>query len=66
MLEHGHPEHLSVVDSGKLWQDGHLILDRLGTAAHDKEDGSDSLGDRLSSVSFDCHQKTQMAHSFSF
>ena len=38
----------------------------LGTTADDKEDDSDSLDDRLSSASFYCHWKTQMAHSFSF
>ena len=37
-LEYGHQEHLSVVDSGKLWRDGHLIVARLGTTADDKED----------------------------
>ena len=65
VLEHGHQEHLSIVDSGKLWQDGHLIVARLGTTAGNKEDGSDSPDDKLSSISFDCHQKTQMARSFS-
>ena len=65
VLEHEHQEHLSIVSSGKLWQDGHLVVDRLGTTADDKEDGSDSPDDKLSSVSFDCHQKTQMARSFS-
>ena len=55
VLEHEHQKHLSVVDSGKLWQDGHLIVDRLETTADDKEDDSDSLGDRLSSTSFDYH-----------
>ena len=38
MLEHGHQEHLSIVDSGKLWQDGHLIVARLRTTADNKED----------------------------
>ena len=38
VLEHRHQEHLSVVDSGKLWQDEHLIIARLGTTADDKED----------------------------
>ena len=55
VLEHEHQEHLSIVSSSKLWQDGHLVVDRLGTAAGDKEDDSDSLDDKLSSVSFDCH-----------
>ena len=64
VLEHEHQEHLSVVSSGKLWQDRHLVVDQLGTTAGDKEDGSDSPDDKLSSISFDCHQKTQMAHSF--
>ena len=40
-LEHGHQEHLSVVDSSKLWQDGHLIVAQLGTAVDDKEDDND-------------------------
>ena len=66
VLEHGHQEHLSIVDSGKLWQDGHLVIARLGTTVGDKEDGSDSPDDKLSSVSFDFHQKIQMTHSFSF
>ena len=65
VLEHEHQEHLSVVSSGKLWQDGHLIVDQLGTAADDKEDDSDSPDDKLSSISFNCHRKTQMARSFS-
>ena len=65
VLEHEHQEHLSVVSSGKLWQDGHLVVARLGTAAGDKEDDSDSPDDKLSFVSFDCHRKTQMARSFS-
>ena len=65
VLEHEHQEHLSVESSGKLWQDGHLDVTRLGTMVGDKEDGSDSLDDRLSSVSFDYHRKIQMAHSFS-
>ena len=65
VLEHEHQEHLSVVSSGKLWQDGHLVIAWLGTAVGDKEDGSDSLDDKLSSISFDCHRKTQMARSFS-
>ena len=65
VLEHGHHEHLSVVDSSKLWQDGHLIVARLGTAADKKEDDNDLLDDKLSFVSFDFHQKIQMAHSFS-
>ena len=65
VLEHKHREHLSIASSGKLWQDGHLVVDRLRTAADDKEDGSDLPDDKLSSISFDCHQKTQMAHSFS-
>ena len=65
VLEHEHQEHLSIESSGKLWQDGHLNVAQLGTTADDKEDGSDSLDDKLSSVSFDCHQKTQMARSFS-
>ena len=43
------------MDSGKLWQGGHLIVARLRTAADDKEDNSDSLDHRLSSVSFDYH-----------
>ena len=55
VLEHEHQEHLSVVSSGKLLQDGHLVIDRLGTTVGDKEDDSDSLDDRLSFVSFDCH-----------
>ena len=58
VLEHEHQKHLSVVSSGKLWQDGHLIVARLRTTADDKEDGSDSPDDKLSSVSFDCRQKT--------
>ena len=58
VLEHKHQEHLSVVSSGKLWQDGHLVFARLETAAGDKEDDSDSPDDKLSSVSFDCRQKT--------
>ena len=37
-LEYGHQEHLSVVDSGKLWQDGHLIVAWLATTVDDKED----------------------------
>ena len=41
VLKHGHQEHWSVVDSGKLWQDGHLIVARLGTMADDKEDDND-------------------------
>ena len=65
VLEHEHQKHLSVVSLDKLWQDRHLIVAQLGTAADDKEDGSDSLDDRLSSVSFDYHRKIQMAHSFS-
>ena len=65
VLEHEHQEYLSVVDSGKLWQDGHLVVDRLRTAADDKEDGSDLPDDKLSSISFDCHRRTQMARSFS-
>ena len=65
MLEHEHQEHLTVVSLDKSWQDGHLVVDRLGTTTGDKEDGSDSLDDKLSSVSFDYHQKTQMARSFS-
>ena len=65
VLEHEHQEYLSVVSLGKLWQDGHLVIARLGTTVGDKEDGSDSPDDKLSSVSFDCHQKTQMARSFS-
>ena len=65
VLEHEHQEHLSVVSSGKLWQEGHLVAAWLGTTADDKEDDSDSLDDILSSVSFDYHQKIQMAHSFS-
>ena len=65
VLEHEHQEHLSVVSSGKLWQEGHLVAAWLGTTADDKEDGCDSPDDKLSSVSFDCHRKTQMAHSFS-
>ena len=65
VLEHEHQKHLSVVSSGKLWQDGHMDVAQLGTAAGDKEDGSDSLDDRLSSISFDYHQKTQMARSSS-
>ena len=55
VLEHEHQEHLSVVSSGKLWQDGHLVVAWFGTAASDKEDGSDSPDDKLSSVPFDCH-----------
>ena len=65
VLEHEHQEHLSVVSLGKLWQDGNLVAARLGTAADDKEDSCDSPDDKLSSVSFDCRQKTQMASSFS-
>jgi len=65
VLEHEHQEHLTVVSLGKLWQDGHLDVARLGTTAGDKEDDSDSPDDKLSSVSFDCHRKTQMARSFS-
>ena len=65
VLEHEHQEHLTVVSLDKSWQDGHLVIDRLGTMAGDKEDDSDSLDDRLSSVSFDYHRKIQMAHSFS-
>ena len=57
VLEHEHQEHLTVGSSGKLWQDGHLIVAQLGTAAGDKEDDSDSLDDRLSSISFDYHRK---------
>ena len=57
VLEHEHQKHLSVVSSGKLWQDGHLIVARLGTTADDKEGDSDSLDDRLASVSFDYHRK---------
>ena len=55
VLEHEHQEHLSIESSGKLWQDGHLVIDRLETTAGDKEDGSDSPDDKLSSVPFDCH-----------
>ena len=65
VLEHEHQEHLSVVSSGKLWQDGHLVVDLLGTTVGDKEDDSDSPDDKLSSISFDCRQKIQMARSFS-
>ena len=46
--KHGHQEHWSVVDSGKLWQDGHLIVARLATTADDKEDDNDLLDDKLS------------------
>ena len=66
VLEHEHQEHLSVESLGKLWQDGHLDVAWLGTTTGDKEDDSDSLDDRLSSASFDSHQKIQMSHSFSF
>ena len=66
VLEHEYQKHLSAVSSGKLWQDGHLIIARLGTMEDDKEDDSDLLDDKLSSVSFDFHQKIQMTHSFSF
>ena len=55
VLEHEHQEHLSIESSGKLWQDRHLVVDRLGTVADDKEDDSDLLDDRLSSTSFDYH-----------
>ena len=55
VLEHEHQEHLSVVSLDKLWQDGHLDVAWLGTTADDKEGDSDSLDDRLSSVSFDYH-----------
>ena len=55
VLEHKHQEHLSIESSGKLWQDRDLVFARLGTTAGDKEDGSDSPDDKLSSVSFDCH-----------
>ena len=54
-----------MVDSGKLWQDRHLIISRLGTAADDKEDDNGGLGDRLSFASFDFHQRIQTDHSFS-
>ena len=53
------------MDSGKLWREGHLIVARLETTADDKEDDNDLLGDKLSFVSFDFHQKIQTAHSFS-
>ena len=65
VLEHEHQEHLSVVSSGKLWQDGHLVVAWLGTVVGDKEDGSDSPDGKLSFVSYDCHRKTQMTCSFS-
>ena len=65
VLEHEHQEHLSVVDSGKLWQDGHLIVARLETMVDDKEDDNDLLDDKSPSASFDFHQKIHMAHSFS-
>ena len=55
VLEDEHQEHLFVVSSGKLWHDGHLVVARLGTMVDDKEDGSDSPDDKLSSISFDCH-----------
>ena len=65
VLEHEHQEHLSIESLGKLWQEGHLVAARCRTMTDDKEDGCDSPDDKLSSVSFDCHQKTQMAHAFS-
>ena len=65
VLEHEHQEHLSVESLGKLWQDGHLDVAWLGTTVGDKEDGSDSPDDKLSSFSFDCRHKTQMTRSFS-
>ena len=58
VLEHEHQEHLTVVSLDKSRQDGHLVVDRLGTAVGDKEDGSDSPDDKLSSFSFDCRHKT--------
>ena len=61
LLEHGHQVHWSVVDSGKLWQDEHLIVARLRTAADD----NDLLDDKSPFASFDFHQRIQMAHSFS-
>ena len=65
VLEHEHQKHFTVVSLDKSQQYGHLVVDRLGTTAGDKEDDSDSPDDKLSSVSFDCHQKTQMTRSFS-
>ena len=52
------------MDSGKLWQDGHLIVARLETAADDKEDDNGLLDDKSPSASFDSHQKIQTTHSF--
>ena len=58
VLEHEHQEHLTVVSLDMSRQDEYLVVNWLGTTADDKEDDSDSLDDRLSSVSFDYHQKT--------
>ena len=41
VLENEHQKHLSVAGSDRLWQDGHLIVARLGTVADDKEDDND-------------------------
>ena len=65
VLEHEHQEHLTVVSLDMSRQDEYLVVNWLGTTADDKEDGSDSLDDKVSSVSFDYHRKTQMARSFS-
>ena len=66
VLEDEYQEHLTVGSLDKSRLDEHLVVDRLGTMAGDKEDDSDSLDDRLSSITFDYHRKIQMAHSFSF